>query len=136
MVSAVVPPFVRVATFCPPMPPTGTDTQFRLVGLTDPLPEVDDDPVPLSATVCGLFVAESVKLSVALRAPDAVGLNTTEAPHVPAAARLVPQVLLEMLKSEGFVPEIATALMVIDELVPFASVNDFAALLVPTVTVP
>jgi hypothetical protein len=34
-------------------------------------------PVPVKATLCGPPVAESVKMSVALRAPVAVGLNAT-----------------------------------------------------------
>ena len=53
-------------------------------------PAVTTDPE--RATVCGLFVAESVKLNVAVRVPVAVGLNTTDAVQFPDAARLVPQV--------------------------------------------
>ena len=78
------------------------------------------------------MVAESVKVSVALRAPLAVGLNTIDAVHVPAAARLAPHVLLATLKSPAFVPEIATLLIVIEVLCPFDSVADCAALLDPT----
>ena len=32
---AAVPLFVSVTTFCAPLPPTGTDTQFKVVGETD-----------------------------------------------------------------------------------------------------
>ena len=35
IVIAVVPLFVSVTTFCAPFPPTGTDTQFRVVGETE-----------------------------------------------------------------------------------------------------
>lgn len=136
MFSVDAPPFASVTTFCPPTPPTATETQFRLAGLTEALPEVDEPPVPVNATVCGLPVPESVKLSVALRAPDAAGLKITEAEQLADAATLVPQVLLEMLKSPASVPPIATLLSVTEELVPFVSVVDFAALLDPTVMLP
>jgi hypothetical protein len=57
-------------------------------------------PVPLSAACCGLVVALSVSVSVALWAPSALGVNATPrvqfalgatvigiAPHVPVALR-------------------------------------------------
>jgi hypothetical protein len=131
-----VPLLVRVATFCPPMPPTDTETQFRFVGLAAALPPVVDAPVPLNATVCGLPVAESAKLRVALRVPAADGLKTTEAEQFPAAARLVPHDLLEMLKSPAFAPVIAILLIMIEDAVPFVSVIAAAALLEPTLMLP
>jgi hypothetical protein len=136
IVNELVPLFVSVATFCAPMPPTTTETQLILAGLTVALPPVEDTPVPVNATVWGLLLAESVKLSVALRAPAAVGLNTTDALHVPDAARLVPHDLLEMMKSPAFVPEMATLLTVIEEVVPLDRVADLAALLTPVLTLP
>jgi hypothetical protein len=78
------------------------------------------------------LVAESVKLSVALRAPVAVGLNVTEALQLVEAARLAPQVLLAIAKSAALVPEIAMSLIVIDEVSPFDSVADCDALVDPT----
>jgi hypothetical protein len=54
-------------------------------------------PNPESATVCGLLVAVSVKLRVAVRVPVVVGEKTTVAVQVAEAARLVPQVLLDIL---------------------------------------
>jgi hypothetical protein len=131
IVSAKVPVLVRVMAFEAPLFPIATTTQFNVVGLTVALPE-PVAPVPLSATACGLFVAESVKLSVALLAPLAVGLNTIEAEQEAAAARLVPHVLLAMLKSPALVPETATLLIVIEELVPFDKVTVCEALLDPT----
>ena len=136
MFNDVVPLFVSVAAFAAPVLPIVTETQFRAVGLTDALPEVVATAVPVNATVCGVFIAESVKLSVALRVPAAVGLKTTEAEQLAAAARLVPQVFDEMLKSPAFVPPRPTLLIVIDALVPFASVDEMAALLDPTLTLP
>jgi hypothetical protein len=35
IVIAVVPAFVNVTIFCPPLPPTGTETQLRVLGETD-----------------------------------------------------------------------------------------------------
>lgn len=55
-------------------------------------------PVPLRLTFCGLFVAVSVKVSVPLAEPVAVGVNVTPTEQLAPAARLVPQVLLEIAK--------------------------------------
>ena len=86
------------------------------VGFRGEIVSVEEVPLPESATTCGLFAAESVKLRVALRVPQAVGLNTTEATQLADAARLVPQVLLLRLKSGALVPVIAMLLIVIEEL--------------------
>ncbi len=126
IVIALVPPFVSVIAFAAPLFPTATDTQFRLVGDTEALPDAVA-PVPDSATFCGLLLALSVKLRVALRAPVAPGLKVTETVQVDEAPRLLPQVLLEMEKSPAFVPEIAMPLIVIDEVCPFDKVATFAA---------
>jgi len=56
----------------------------------------------------------------------------TEAVQLAAAARLVPQLLLAILKSPAFVPDNATLLIVIDVLSPFDNVTVCAALLEPT----
>ena len=53
-------------------------------------------PVPESATVWGLLVAESLKFKVAVRVPVAVGEKTIVAVQAAEAARLVPHVLLEI----------------------------------------
>jgi hypothetical protein len=92
---------------------------------------VEDTPVPINATACGLFVAESVKLRVALRLPAAVGLKTTLAAQLLEAARLDPHVFTEMLKSPALLPVIATLLIVIDEAEPFVSVAVWAPLVDP-----
>jgi len=91
------------------------------------------EPVPERETFCGLLVAESTKLNVAVRVPAAVGLKTMDAAQLAEAARLVPQVLLAMLKSAAFVPEIAMLLIVIEDVRPFESVAVCPALLDPTV---
>ena len=68
---------------------------------------------------------------VAVRAPLAVGLNTTLAEQVADAASEVPHVLLLMAKSLAFVPPMVTLLMVTDDLVVFDNVADCAALVEP-----
>ena len=55
-------------------------------------------PVPERLTVCGLFDAASVKVSVPVAAPVAVGENVTPTAQWPPAATLDPQVLLEIAK--------------------------------------
>ena len=52
------------------------------------------DPAPASAAVCGLLEALSVMVSVALRAPEAVGLNVTLRVQLSVAARLAPQLFV------------------------------------------
>jgi hypothetical protein len=49
-------------------------------------------------TLCGLFAAASVKVSVPVAAPVAVGENFTPTVQLAPAAMLVPQVLLEIAK--------------------------------------
>jgi hypothetical protein len=93
-----------------------------IVGLVGEIVSAVVPPVPESDTFCGLLVAESVKFNVAVRAPAAVGLKTIDAVQFPAAPRLAPQVLLAMLKSPALVPDIATLLIVIEELRPLESV--------------
>jgi hypothetical protein len=131
-----VPLLVNVATFCPPIPPTFTDTQLSVDGLTDALPPDEVPPVPESATVCGLPLAESATLSVAERDPLVLGLNVTEMLQLAFAARLDPQLLLDMTKSPALLPAMPTLLIVIAELVLLLSVAVSAALLEPTFTEP
>jgi len=85
-------------------------------------------PVPVRLEVCGLPTALSLTCSVPVLVPVCVGLNTTLMVHVDLAARLEPQVVVEILKSpvvEGEIPVSATFCLL-------ASVNVLAALLVPT----
>jgi hypothetical protein len=82
------------------------------------------------------LLAVSVTFKVAARAPDAVGLNTVVIVQLADAARLAPQVFVEIVKSPGFVPLMATLLMVIDAVPTFFSVVVCDALEDPTFTVP
>lgn len=130
----LVPPFVSVAVFCPPIWPTFTDTQLSDVGLTVAVPPVEVPPVPESAAVC--VPPLSATLRVAERLPVVLGLNETEMLQFADAARLVPQVFDEIRKSPAFVPPTLMLLMLIDELVPFVTVVVSAPLVEPTFTVP
>jgi hypothetical protein len=103
------------------------------VGFSGEIVSVEEAPEPESATVCGLFAAESVKLRVAVRVPPAVGLNTTEATQLADAARLVPHVLPAITKSDALVPVMPMLLIVIEELSPFLSVALCAVVVLPTV---
>jgi hypothetical protein len=89
-------------------------------------------PVPLRLTFWGLFEALSVKVSVPLAAPAAVGVNVTPTAQLAPAGTGVPQVLPEIAKG----PLIPTLEIVRDVLWRLVSVTVTAALVLPTVTVP
>ena len=123
-------PFDNV-TDCDALPdPTDVLAKERLEGETDALEAAN--PVPDRATACGLLVAESVKVRVAVRVPDAVGLKTTVAEQPAPAPRLAVQVVPEMVKSAASAPVMAIPLMVIAVVRPLLSVADCDALLAPT----
>jgi hypothetical protein len=131
-----VVPLLRVADWAALVDPTAVAGKPIAVGETVTLPPEVLPPVPDNATVCGLLVAESEIVRVAERVPVVVGLNSTDTPQLAEAARLEPQALAEMRKSPGFVPVSEMPLMVIEELVPLVSVEDWAALVEPTFTDP
>ena len=110
------------------MDPTATTPKFN--ALADSVTAAL--PVPLRLTFCGLFEALSVKVSVPLAAPVAVGVNVTPTAQLAPAARLVPQVLLEIAKG----PLIPTLEMVRAVLWRLVRVTVTAALVLPTATVP
>jgi hypothetical protein len=75
-----------------------------------------------------------LKFSVAVRVPATVGAKTMFAVQLAEAASVVPQVLLEILKSPGLVPVNVRLLMVIDDVLPFVSVTTFWPPVLPTAT--
>jgi hypothetical protein len=92
-------------------------------------------PVPLRLTVCGLLLALSVSVRVAVREPVAVGANVTLITQVPLAAteELVLQVVpLAMAKSPGLVPPNAMLVKVNDAVPLLVTVTALAVLVVPT----
>jgi hypothetical protein len=60
-------------------------------------------PVPVKFTVCGLLVALSVRVNVAVRVPGPVGVNVILMVQLPPAATELPQVFVSE-KSPGLVP--------------------------------
>ena len=130
---------VNVADLGPPALPTDTAPQLIEVGETEiePLPE-DEPPVPSPETAicCGLPLALSVKLRVAVRVPDAVGLKMMFAVQLAEAARLAPHVLLKTAKSPAFVPVNAMLLMVMAAVPLLVSVATFWPPALPTATLP
>ena len=68
-----VPRFLRVAVWVVLLKPTVTIPNFSaLVG------KDTSEPTPLKATVCGLPESPSIKVSVPVRFPLAVGVKVTE----------------------------------------------------------
>ncbi len=68
---------------------------------------------PVIPTVCGLLPAESVKVSVAVRAPVAAGVKAMVTVQLADASRVAPHVLLVIAKSAEFGPDMAMLLMLI-----------------------
>jgi hypothetical protein len=108
-------------------PPTPTDTLAQLIfdGLKVRLP-TGAIPVPEREIFCGLLLAASVKLRVAVRAPTAAVLKRIVAVQLEKAARVDPQDLTETAKSAALVPLIAMLLMATEDEVPLlnVAVND------------
>jgi hypothetical protein len=101
------------------------------LAVTDPVGAL---PRPDNATLCGLLLVESLKLSVALRGPDAVGPNTMVAVQELDAARVVPQDLLKMEKSPGLAPLIVMPFMVMAVEPALVSVTTLGPPLLPMAT--
>jgi hypothetical protein len=90
------------------------------------------EPVPVRLTVCGLFVALSLNVSVPAREPVVAGENVTPIVQVVPAAILAPQVLVAMEKSPlAEILENASGVFL-----RFVSMTDLAVLTFPTATVP
>lgn len=88
-------------------------------------------PVPFRLAVCGLPIALSATLNVPVRAPVAVGVNTTLIVHFALEPRLAVHVVVETLKS----PVVEIAMPVSATVCSLVKVNTFAGLLVPTFSV-
>ena len=90
-------------------------------------------PVPLNVTACGLPLALSVKLNVALRLPVADGVNFTMTEQVlPGATAVFAQPLVVMAKSPALVPPIATVVRVRLAVPVLVTVSVMAELVVLT----
>jgi hypothetical protein len=80
-------------------------------------------PVPDNATVWGLFPAESVNASVAVREPVADGVKVMLTVQLADPARDAPQVLAEMVKSAASVLEMLMLLMLMAAVPPLLNVT-------------
>jgi hypothetical protein len=104
----------------------------RLVGDAVTLPA--GSPVPEREMCWGLLESLSVKVSVAVRAPVAVGLKETATVQLEEAASAEPHVFWEIKKSPGFVP-VRPMLLIVTALVPLlVRVADCCAPELPTAT--
>ena len=82
--------------------PITVDAKVKLVG--DRVTEGAVSPVPFSVIACGDPAALSAMERVAVRAPAAVGLNSTDTVQVAPMASEVPQVVVGFTNEEAFVP--------------------------------
>jgi hypothetical protein len=133
MAIAAVPPLLKVAVCDALLEPTIVLAKVRPDGVAV-TPPAGLTPSPVSAIVCGLLLAVSLKSRVAERSPVVVGANRMLAVQLADAARLVPQVLLNISKSPGFVPASVMLLMVSAVVLLLVSVTTFCAPLLPTET--
>ena len=87
-------------------------------------------PVPVNCTLCGDDPALSVKVTLPVRDPGAVGVNAISTVHAPPAAKLPPQVLLPATGAKSPV----TAMLWISSGIPplLVSVTVCAAAVSPT----
>jgi hypothetical protein len=86
-----LPLLVKLMVCAVPIVEISCAGKMRLVGERVTAGAVTTSPIPVSATVCGLAGALSVKASRALRVPPAVGVNVTATVQLAPGARLVPQ---------------------------------------------
>ena len=117
--------------------PTFWLPKLRLVGLRVTVGAATT-PVPVSGIFCGLSLALSAMLIVALRAPLAEGENVTLMAQEPLAANvlgLVGQVFV-WPKSAAFAPFTAIPVMVSGAAPVLVSVTVWEALVVPTFWLP
>jgi hypothetical protein len=121
-----VPLLVSVNTWAADLVPTLTVPKSELLGVM--LPTVPD---PLSATPCGLPVAESITERVPVNAPFDKGVNVTEIVHLAPTASVAVQVLVCPKPPLG-----RMAVSVTDVVPVLVSVTVFGALVVPLSCVP
>jgi hypothetical protein len=91
-------------------------------------------PNPVSPTTCGLLLAPSVNITLALREPATVGLNAIVAEQLAPTAKLAPQVLLEIKKSAALAPPTRMLLITIAAVPLFVRVIGFGPPVCPTAT--
>ena len=120
--------FVSVTAWAELVVPTVRLENVRLVAEM----VTGEEPVPVRLTVCGLFEALSLNVSVPAREPVVAGVNVTLIVQEAPFAILAPQVLVAIEKSP-LVEMVENARAV---FLRFVSVTDFAELTFPTTAVP
>jgi hypothetical protein len=108
IVKVALPVLLRVKLSGELLAVAGWLAKVKLVGER---PAIGVVPVPVKLTVCGLFVALSEMVKVAVRLPLAVGVNVTLTVHEPFAATELPHVLV-WAKSPELAPVTAMPVMV------------------------
>lgn len=93
----------------------------------------DATPVPVNFTVCGEPVALSATERLAVRAPAAAGLNSTETVQLAAAASVAPQVVADFRNEVALVPVMVSDVSVTVAVPVFFTVTSCAAVVEPTV---
>lgn len=107
--------------------------KLRLVGFSV-TPGAETVPVPDNATLCGLPVALSAIVTLALRLPVAEGVKVTPIAQLLPAASVLGLIghVFVWAKSPAFVPPTPMLVMVSGAAPLLVSVTDCAALVVPT----
>lgn len=113
------PPLLSITDCGELVEPTATAVNVTAPGDTLALGAT---PVPVSATVCGLFVAESLKVRMALRVPAPDGVKATVTVQLAEGLRLAPHVLPTTAKSVEYVPVIEVLMFEIAAAPLFRSV--------------
>lgn len=93
----------------------------RLVGETLTFPE-GAEPVPVSGTLSPVELPLTDTSQLAVRVPEAVGLNAMVAVQVPEAAKVDPQLVEVIEKSPASVPVTVPVPSVTEAVVPFVTV--------------
>jgi hypothetical protein len=131
--NAADPEFVTVTDWAELVEPTSCEPKLKLVG-DRPASGVDVVPVPLRVTFCGLPVASSAIVKLALRAPATEGENVTEMEHDAPAASVfgVSGHVVAREKSPAFAPLKPTLEMVRADEPEFVNATDCGELVEPT----
>jgi hypothetical protein len=128
MLTGVLPRFVSVTVLGALL--LSTSCTPKLSDVADRLTAI---PVPLRATLCGLFAALSVIVRLAVLFPLAVGLKVTLSAQLPLGITVAPvQVSALLAKSPAFVPVSPTLAIVRFPLPLLVTVSVWAALVVPS----
>ena len=132
IVTVTVPVFLSVTTCASLVAPVIVFGKAIDAGVSVTVGVADAVPVPVRATVCGVPVALSATERLAVRAPVAAGLNSTETVQLAAAASEVPQVVADFRNEVALVPVTVSEVSVTAPVPVFFTVTNCAAVVEPT----